>query len=222
MTSAREQAQALHERFQGQFAQISADGRLSQQGKVERMAPVYLEYRDALAKVSGDDAWRKQQRVKELTRTAFGVPSDPIQAMSYRDALSRAEGIDDPAVAKYKLASALETGDTLMAQAFAKVASDNGWSEPLRDYMAAVPSTGQALTQLGELQANLNDPQQRFMDVAHFSPSRPAELDRVSDPELQAIVAPDGPTAQEQAATDFSAWVQKSLSNPEPTEQVSA
>lgn len=216
MTTAREQALALHDRYQNHFAGVRANTHLSAEGKLQHLAPAYLEYRDQLAKIASDDAWRKQQRQTELTRTAFGVPKDPIQAMSYRDALGRADQIDDPSIAKYKIADAIETGDTLMAQALAKTATDKGWHDAVQTYLDAVPTAAQAVTQLSELQAHLNDPQQIFSDSAHFMPQRPAELERVHDSQLVAIANPDAPDAREQAGSDFQAAMLGALTHPAP------
>lgn len=217
MTTAREQALALHERYQKHFAGISGNAHLSPEGKVQQLAPAYADYRDQLAKLASDDAWRKQQRQTELTRTAFGVPKDPIQAMSYRDALARADLIDDPRIAKHKIADALETGDTLMAQALAKTATDKGWPDTVQTYLDAVPSAAQAVTQLSELQAHLGDLQQHLQDSAHFTPQRPAELAQVHDNQIDAIAHPDAPSAHEQAATDFAAAIQGGLTHPAPS-----
>ena len=133
------------------------------------------------------------RRVSELTRTAFGVPSDPIAAMSYRDALGRAEQIDNPQIAAMKLTQSIETGDTLMAQALARHASESGWNSVLEQYTAATPSAGRALTQLAEIQRDQSSVQNIFMDAAHFMVQKPAELSKLQDYQIEALATETQP-----------------------------
>ena len=138
--------------------------------------------------------------------------------MSYRDALGRAEQIDDPSVATYKLQDALETGDVLMAKAIAKKATDSGWLDTLDTYTAATPQARAALSELTELQAYENSPQRMFMDAAHFQPHVPTELTGMHDYQIERIANPDLPDAFDAGAADFAAAIQGALSPQHPAQ----
>lgn len=202
MATPREQAVQLHEQFNSRAASIRSDAQLSDQGKVERLAAVFVPYRDALSKIATDSQAAQEQRRVSLVRTAFGVPTDPIQAMSYRDAQGRAEQITDPNIAAAKLTQAVETGDELFAKALGQRANEMGWLPVLQQYMAASPAAGRSLEELSQMQTGVAN---SIVDAFHYAPQKPPELSRYSDYELDAMVNPQR-DAETAAAATSSLW----------------
>lgn len=186
---AHAKADALHTRHHADVERIRANTRLSDVGKMQAIAGSYAAYRDGLAAMQADKQANTQRRAGQLTRSAFGVPTDPIQAMSYRDALARAEQIDSGQMAAWKLGEALETGDTLMAQAIARHGSQQGWNDVVNTYTAARPDVGTALGELSQIQTQQGDMQAKFFDAAYFSPQRPAELNKLDDYKIDELAA---------------------------------
>jgi hypothetical protein len=218
VTTPREQALALHEQYGAHFDRIRGNTALSDEGKRQQLAPAYVDYRNKLNQIAENATATTARRKTDLIRSAFGIPTDPIAAMSYRDALGRADEIDDPSVATYKLHDALETGDVLMAKAIAKKAADTGWADTLDVYTAATPQAGAALTALSQLQAYENSPQRMFMDAAHFQPQPPPELAGMQDWQIDSLANPDGPDAHEASVADFAAALQGVLATQQPSQ----
>lgn len=194
MTGPHDRALEIHNRYRSTFDSISNNSDLSDDGKIRRLAPAYVAYRDELARLQSDTQAATAHRVQSLSRAAFGVPTDPIAAMSYRDALGRAEQIDDPRVAEMKLRQALETGDDLMAQAVARHASESGWNDVLDSYLSVKPAAGQAMQELQQIQAQEANLQAKFMSAAHYMPSKPSELSRMQEHQIEALASTDTET----------------------------
>ena len=119
-----DEAQRINQSAATVYDRIRKNPDLSDVAKRKQIAAAYTETQRRLAahKASSDAA--AADRVTRLTRTAFGAPSDPVQAMSYRQAQQIAEGITDPTTAHAKLTAAMAEGDNLMAQALARHATD--------------------------------------------------------------------------------------------------
>lgn len=180
-------AAQIHDAATKGYDRIRNDATLSPAGKQAQMAPVYRRAAQQLADLDAKSQAQVKARKTELTRAAFGVPSDPIAAMSYRDAIGRAEQIDQPRAAADRLNRALDTGDNLMAQAIAQHAAEQGWHDVLGAYTAAKPTAGDALTKLGQLQSQQQDLGNQLQRAAYFRVPKPTELDRMHDWQIESL-----------------------------------
>lgn len=160
---------------------------LSNEGKALAMAPLHVAAQAQMAAVQAKAQADTAARVTSLHRTAFGVPTDPISAMSYRDAQGRAAAVDDPSVADWQLQRSLQTGDDLQARALAQRSSEMGWSGPLSRYVEANPAAGAALAELAA--RNSGQVTQIMADSAHYWLPRPSELAHLQDHEIERLAA---------------------------------
>ncbi len=181
---AHEQAMVITDAHAAAVEKIRANRTLSHEGRQVAMAPVYARAKSQLGDLQAQTEADQAARVVTLHRQAFGVPADPIAAMSYRDAQGRAAAIDDPNMADHLMQRALLTGDELMAKALAQHAADRGWPAVLNRYLDVHPEAAAALTEL----ANTGG-LRSFVDVAHYFLPKPIELAAMQDHQIAALAA---------------------------------
>lgn len=190
MSTAHDKALAVREDAEKKFDQIRADATLSRLGRQRAMAPILLDVRRQIEHIAWQSKVYREQRVQELQRSAFGVAGkDPMSVLSHRDAVDRATAIADPGHALKLLERALADGDTDMARAIARNATEMGWPVVLDTYTTAVPEAGQAIAELSSLNYTVDH---ALQDGAYFRVDPPEELERHDDHDLQQII--DGET----------------------------
>lgn len=171
-------------------AKVRANGTLSPAGKAAAMAPHYLRAKADMAALQAQTATDTAAHVAKLHRAAFGAPAGVVEAMSFRDAVGRADAIDDPTLANHLLQRAMRSGDELQARALAQRAHEMGWSVVLSHYLDVHPDAAAALNEIaarstGALMQNLSD-------AGHYFVPMPNELAHLQDHEIQSYVARNG------------------------------
>lgn len=183
-------ALAINEAHTAAIDKVRANNALSPAGKAAALAPHYLRARADMAKLQEQTAAATAKHVQSLHKAAFGAPTGAVEGMSYRDALGRADAIDDPAMAAHLMERAQRGGDALMARALGQRAADMGWSVVLAKYVDANPAAGAALTELAARSAGAM--MQQLADAAHFHVAKPSELAGLQDHEIESYVAKNG------------------------------
>lgn len=171
------------------YKRVHADENLSREGKIRALAPVYVKAKHQLAAIDVQSQQRREARRVELTRSLFGTPNDPAGVLSFRDAQARAEGIEDPVIAEYRLRRAIDGGDQMMARALAQHGAEMGWNTVVDTYTTLVPSAGETLQQLAEIQEQQNSPVHGLARAPYFSLPKPSELDGLQDFQIESIAA---------------------------------
>lgn len=172
------------------IAKVRADSSLSPDGRAAAMAPHYLRAKTDMAKLQEQTAQDTAQHVARLHRQAFGAPNGAVESMSYRDAVGRADAVNDPSLAAHLMERAMRMGDELQARALAQRASEMGWHRVLSTYTDTHPDAAAALTELAARSTGAM--MQGLADAGHYYVPKPNELAHLQDHEISAYVARHG------------------------------
>ena len=174
---------------------IRRNDHLSEGGKRVRIAQAYVDAKDAMTAALGDLEFGVAQQRRALELAAFSPQSGSLtttqkvaQDASYRDALSRADQLQDQDEATALLQRAGRTGDDLLAQAVAVIAAERMWPSVLDTYAAEHPSHADAVGQLIDLNRTERDPNWQVSRSMHVSLSRPDELAGIPDHDLHTFI----------------------------------
>lgn len=178
-------AQAVTAAHDDAVAKVRADTSLSAAGRAARLAPIHTRAKQQLAELQATAAADTAAHVTRLHRQAFGAPRDPVESLNYRDAQSRAEAINDPSVADWSMAKAIQYGDGLLARAIAARSHDMGWSGPLTRYTAVNPDAGHALNELAVRAAGKIT--ETMADTANYWLPAPDELAHLQPHQIDAL-----------------------------------
>lgn len=170
-----------------QIEYIRADKRITDEGKRQQIAAVYLQAKRQLDALKADEANKRSSQITDLRRTLFGSPgtSDAQTAISYRDAQERvgALGLEDAGKAAKLLDQAELSGDEVMVKAIIQRAIDVQWVDVANKYIEAHPYYGAKLEELWNLDSESSEGIDAigFMNSLTFHIDKPGELSGLFD-----------------------------------------
>lgn len=201
MTDLTKQAEALRATFAQNVERHRGDRDASDEAKRRRIARAWHEQRTALEGLIAQADEQRTARVRELHRRLFAAPGE---AASYRDAIDRAEAIEQPDVALERFRRAAQMGDAELVRAFALVATERGWHEVVNAYTDEYPTSRADLEEMWTLR-RADDARSLLARAIAFAPApKPAEIASLGDYDIAALAEADqntsAPTASEQWA----------------------
>lgn len=179
-TGEQVKAYEVNAAYQRDIADVRADGSLSNEGKVSKMAAIYTAAAETLRGLQGQEQASEGEKRAHLLRELFGIrgTADPSAAISYRDAQDRAGSLLDERDAVRLIEQADLSGDEHLARAVARCAYDNGWGDVLTAFAASRPQLASKIQELRELQPSID----RILGAGgSFAIVKPTELERYSD-----------------------------------------
>lgn len=179
--------QAAHDTASRRYAETRNDPDISDEKRQRRLARVWVEHRDALATLSGDNQRTGDNRKDSLARRLYGLPANG-DSLSYRDALDRAHQIDagDTRAALRLLEQARVTGDDLLSRAILAVAYTNRWNDVVNAYTDANPTAYKDAEELWDL--HHNNARTLLTTFALIAP-KPRELNQYGDQHIENLAA---------------------------------
>lgn len=185
---------------------IRKDVTLSDDGRRRQLAKVTLATRQQLddlkAKFNADREGNLDRAAKRLFGPPVSYSSPEANAAlkaSYRDAIARADAIQDRTEAERIFRLAGDTGDEVMMRALAATAVRRGWRDIVGAYGQTDPHWLQDLGELEELEAEANrGPTTKMAESMGFSFAAPSELhgvdvDRAARDDTPRTVPVGGP-----------------------------
>jgi hypothetical protein len=160
---------------------ILADPKWTREAKLEELAARHDKARHVRTQLRQEHAAEVIQRREQLHRQAFG-PAREGDRDAWRQAASRATGIEDEDRALVSLQVARKAGDTLWCRALAATGLERGWARVVEQYVRAFPDAAAAveeLTAAGSIARRLED------DMAFSAPTMP-KVPEVGPAELEA------------------------------------
>lgn len=191
----------LVEAYNTKTKTIRDDDNLTHIGKQRALARTYVEHRDQIAALrqQANDAYHDRRGY--LKGEVFGVhgSTNPADAMSMRDAMTRAAAITNPAEARNLFQQAHLTGDEHLRRAIAAHAftqrtdTDLGdhWSNLFGEYAQTQDERRQGLiAELDQLH-QADSKRAKFQENILCNLSRPSELDAYGNIDALAAEAVD-------------------------------
>lgn len=188
-------AQQIHDSYRAQLARIENNKTYSEHAKQVLSAKAYKQAADQLEAARQAEVDTLVRQRASLQRRMFGQvgTADAQTVIARRDANDRAAKLDDPRIAAEALQRAEMEGDTLMAQAIATQAAQNGWSDVLGSYATDRPGFADAANEFNEL-PDPDDWQFKFRHAGQFiatmpsalANANPGEVDRLAQQDLEA------------------------------------
>lgn len=172
---------------------LSADGRKRQLARLQVDAK--RELRALREQAAAANAARRDQIMDRLFRNPDSYDSSAV--ISYRDALERADRVNNPTEAASLLKLAQRTGDAALARAVAAKALDaamsdrnggDGWVNVVNAWGAEDNGRDELLTELSEITA-VDAPTSRLQDSFQFAVHAPRGLSRDDDVDQLAAAA---------------------------------
>jgi len=194
-TEQGQQAAKVQEGLRHDVAFIRADKRLTDTGRRQQIAAVYLQAKNQLTALKNDESKKRTDEITHLRKLLFGSAgtSDAQTAISYRDAQERvgALGIEDQDKAAKLLDQAQLSGDEVMIKAVIQRALDLQWVDVANKYIEAHPYYGEKLEQLWHLDSESSEGIDTigFINATVFHVDKPGELSAYFDDNQLASVA---------------------------------
>lgn len=185
-TTQGQQAEKIQADLRWQLDNIRGDKRLTEEGKRQQIAAVYLQAKKQITGLQNDESQKRTIKVDSLRRVLFGATgaSDAQSAISYRDAQERVGALShaDADKAAKLLDQAMLSGDDVMVKAVVQRALDMQWAEVANKYIDKHPHYGQMLEELWGLEQNTDGIDTvGFMNAMVFNISKPSELSHLWD-----------------------------------------
>jgi len=175
--NALEKVSNLRHKAEEKIRAIQADKDLTADAKARRIAEIRGKTNPEVAKHRTAHSAETAERRASLQRRLFGLSfkltateSDKeLARMSYRDALSRADGIKSPDDAQKAIFRAQRMGDGMLEKAVLNVAFERAWNSVLETYAATDESFSEALQELQGLERRAANRQIQFSESMAFS-----------------------------------------------------
>jgi hypothetical protein len=160
---AKQQMKALDQSLRA----IAADESLSDQGKTTQREQTRASYKAHLRTLRQEEEGLIDGTIKTLEReldAKTGNTSTDI--IAFRDAQDRADRIANGTEAQRIMARALRTSDTVLAHAVFRRALEDGWREPIKQFLAEKPGAEDTVNDLERLRHLRDDSLSRTMIYA--------------------------------------------------------
>ncbi|MGF6833999.1 hypothetical protein QF015_002174 [Paenarthrobacter sp. TE4293] len=194
-TAQGQQAATVQEGLRQQLAYIRADKRLTDTGRRQQIAAVYLQAKNQLTALKNDESKKRTDQVNYLRRLLFGSAgtSDAQTAISYRDAQERVGvlGLEDQDKAAKLLDQAQLSGDDVMVKAIIQRALDLQWVDVANKYIETHAYYGEKLEELWHLDSESSEGIDTigFINATVFHADKPGELSAYFDDNQLAGIA---------------------------------
>ncbi len=201
MTDRTDDIAAVREDYSTKVDTVRADTSLSDQGRQQRLAELYVDASDRVAalEVREDEAAEVEHRT--AVTSAFAAP-DRSEAATYRDALDRTEAISSTGDASALLERAVSSGDKSLARAVAKRATEkaigappvtgaaDGWLDVVDAYVAAYPQERDRVQRaVDAMAARERSRNAAYQQQRKFRrPQKPRELGTMTGTKLRELV----------------------------------
>lgn len=192
-----QKAETIQSTFRQQSEYVRGNKKLTDTGKRQQLAQVYLEAKRQLDALAANVQQQRETRVSALRRDLFGAAgtSDPQRAISFRDAQERVNALQhgDSAKAAKLLDQAELSGDDVMVKAVIQRSLEMSWADVANQYIEKHPYYGQKLEELW----GLSEPTDGIdtvglMNAMVFQVSKPGELAHLwDDKQLEAVANGD-------------------------------
>jgi hypothetical protein len=169
---------------------IRANSGLSTSGKAAELAKNYLAASKTTRELERQERELLTSKRSELERRLFGqFSNDPSAIIAYRDAQDRASrlAIDDADKAAALLRTAELSGDVTLSAAIVGRAMECGWEPILQAYAANHPAQAAELNDLADIVHFQEDPAKQFDAFNSYKVTKPSEIERRSDRQLEEI-----------------------------------
>src|SRR4051812_10593917 len=147
------------------------------------IARAYLNTKAEIARLSQLDFDAQVQRYNTLEQRVFGSTSTAgADAVSFRDAVDRADRLENQDAALQALGTAELSGDQVLAKAIVLRAWQANWDTVVERYAVTHPTVTDQLAELGSLRHNLDSTVSRFGGAIGASLGKPTEIaDKMPD-----------------------------------------
>ncbi|MCZ4077822.1 hypothetical protein O1W68_07715 [Rhodococcus sp. H36-A4] len=136
----------IRDDYQARLSEIDASTSLTKEGRDIEAATLYLEAQQQMAKHEATYQAAVDTGRTTSARRLFGpTAADPATIMSHRDALQRADQLDNPEAATTALDRARFSNDESMIRAITLRAAHKNWDDVLTDVERAAPGTAKKL-----------------------------------------------------------------------------
>lgn len=192
--SVYEQANAIRQAAEDQYAQIRSNGNLSVDGIRAAMAAPYLKAVQSMALLQATATDQAKNKRLNAMRAAFGnASSDPVAVVASRDAAARVAQIpmNGWREGDELMDQAILNNDESLARAIALKAyelgrsGDGAWGDVLDKFTSGRPAVQQAIATLENSQRPMRGGGQLFA----FIVGKPSELGNLSQWEIEALAA---------------------------------
>lgn len=180
-------AEPIKETLRWQIGNIRADKKLTEDGKRQQVAAVYLQAKTQLSALKADEAQKRTSKIDSLRRTLFGTTgtTDAQTAISYRDAQERVAALSyaDSDKAAKLLDQAQLSGDEVMVKALIQRSIDMQWVDVANKYIEKHPYYGEKLEELWNLDNSSSEGIDTvgFINSLVFHAEKPSELSNYFD-----------------------------------------
>ena len=176
-TPNRQKIVALRAAYNAALADIRGDASLSELGKTQMIARAWTNTRAEIARLSQLDFDAQVKRYNDVERQVFGpAATSGADAVSFRDAVDRADRLENPDAALKALGNAELSGDQVLAKAVVMRAWQADWSTVVDQYAVNHPTVTDKLAELSALRQSLDGRASRLGGNIGASLIKPTEL----------------------------------------------
>lgn len=149
----RAQAAEIQKDYGRQQKNIESDGNLSDAGKTAELAEAKAQAKAEAGQLRDKEVALVKDRIRSLqTKLDAKIGYGATDIIAFRDAQDRAERVADKDVAARLMGQALRSNDRTMAHALFRKASENGWSEAVKQFATENPGSAAAAEEIESLE----------------------------------------------------------------------